>query len=406
MGVGGGAPDPWVEAERHAPATVTGHVVTQGGEFGGTSPSGHVVQAHVVSHAAEQAGYGGSAYVVSENPAFGPTEMEWNRPPVRVNKPRVVKACVALAVAAVVGAAVALIWVADDGSLAEQVAQPPRQGALGNSGDESLTGRPEIPAPLPRCDERTWESVGSVCEDCKVVVTEFRTSWDGKCLNYCGSMGLQCINAWESQIDDTCGSVRTIPCDVDQAVARISANPVDPGGYEDQHGVCRCEPPPANAATVSVSLAVTIEQYEHDPVSFTANFMFCMATTLDVTPDRIEVIAVLGGSVQVDFLILPPAANEVAVQTARGEHVVAVDEALRVLADPQAMARASSALESVGLGEVTVMAVTPPSQSSSCGMQHNDGFVGGSLDGWSSSVGADVLATMTCGGLGEILGGY
>jgi hypothetical protein len=43
---------------------------------------------------------------------------------------------------------------------------------------------------------------------------------------------------------------------------------------------------------------------------------------------------------------------------------------------------------------------------SGCGTSYVNGFVGGSLDGWSSSVGVDVLATMTCGGLGEILGGY
>ena len=40
-----------------------------------------------------------------------------------------------------------------------------------------------------------------------------------------------------------------------------------------------------------------------------------------------------------------------------------------------------------------------------CGVTLSDGFVGSSIDGWTSSVG-DALATMTCGGLGQILGGY
>ena len=267
-------------------------------------------------------------------------------------------------------------------------------------------GRPELPPPLPRCDERAWDSVGSVCEDCKVVVTDFRTRWGGKCLNYCGAMGFRCINAWESQVDDTCGSSRTIPCDVDHAVTRTSTHPVDPGGYEDQHGVCRCEPPPANVATVSVSLAVTIEQYEHNPVQFTENFAQGMAETLGVATTRIIVIAVFAGSVQVDFLLLPPSDNEAAVQAARGEPVVSVDDALRVLADPRAMEQAAPVLRAAGLGDVTVLEATPPSHSSSCGVEYRDNFVSGSLDGWSSSVGVDVLATMTCGGLGEILGGY
>ena len=96
-----------------------------------------------------------------------------------------------------------------------------------------------LPPPVPRCDEAAWPTVGSVCEDCKVVVTQFNTRWGGLCFNYCGALESECTGAWAGSLDRTCDASATQRCDEPFSGLTFA------GG---DRGVCQCEPAGADVA--------------------------------------------------------------------------------------------------------------------------------------------------------------
>ena len=231
MGVAGGA-SPW-ETAPVAGHVVTGHAAHEpkgaaaaGGSTAAVVAEGQIVTAQVVQQrpsAGEQAGYGGaafggSAYIVSDNELFSPHDdgytFQQQRPSIRANKRNICKLCLAFGIAAAVGVVVGAVHVlGGDGSPEDGIAP---DAAPSSSADVTASAPPPppLPPPLPRCDESAWLSVGSVCEDCHVVVTSFLSQYGGQCFNYCGAMGFECVGAWQAQMDNTCGATTAVPCDV------------------------------------------------------------------------------------------------------------------------------------------------------------------------------------------------
>lgn len=88
------------------------------------------------------------------------------------------------------------------------------------------------------CDENSWPDVkdGNVCADCKVLVNQMDTKYNGTCQNYCKSFGFTCVGAWEDAKND---------CDVkfDSSCSVIFEGTTD--------AICECQP--NNASTLEPS---------------------------------------------------------------------------------------------------------------------------------------------------------
>lgn len=190
MGVGGGA-SPWETAPVATARVVTGRVAAAPVAAHGGAPL-PIVTAQVVAQqqpsAAEQAGYGGAVggYVISQNDLFSPDDGYTfeQRPSIRAKTRSICKLslalCVAAAVSVIVGAVLQGGGDPEGGIAPDDTALSPADG-VAISG--LLPPPPPLPPPLSRCDESTWPSVGSVCEDCKVVVLNFRSQYDGASLH-------------------------------------------------------------------------------------------------------------------------------------------------------------------------------------------------------------------------------
>ena len=73
------------------------------------------------------------------------------------------------------------------------------------------------PGGYSRCDEASWPDldtsvVSGVCDECKVLVTNFHSTYQFSCVTYCETVGRSCVGAWEED-GDTCTETRAEGCD-------------------------------------------------------------------------------------------------------------------------------------------------------------------------------------------------
>lgn len=103
---------------------------------------------------------------------------------------------------------------------------------------------------LPQCDESDWPDKDHclVCGDCKVLVDQFSSRYQGTCDNYCRALGKTCVGAWEER-DDTCEVESTQRCSVrwsstSDAICQCSPDPVEEQAdnvhEESDAEVCSC----------------------------------------------------------------------------------------------------------------------------------------------------------------------
>jgi hypothetical protein len=88
-------------------------------------------------------------------------------------------------------------------------------GGQGSTPLITMSGTLTVISGMDRCDEYTWPNKdnGRVCGDCKVLVDNMDTAYDGLCDNYCAQMGAACVGAWE-EVDDSCTVGFTGSCSV------------------------------------------------------------------------------------------------------------------------------------------------------------------------------------------------
>ena len=333
----------------------------------GSVRGGPIVQATVVTESAARAGYGGDVPVAA-SAVFGQvnalyvddlTTWEPERFPSKRRRHLTCLLCMALATTMVLVAAL---------SKPQGTAEEEPRGTLESASPPDLSaGAP----PLQRCDERRWRGVGSVCADCTVVVVDFADRWDGQCFNYCSSLEMACTGAWSPGAERTCDGVHgpTEHCDLQFQSSSMS---------HDTHGVCRCEPASADTAVATVALSIPIEDYNANPQEFKQQFAEGMGDVLGVGTDRIVVVAVMGGSVEVQFFILPPDADELVMGNV-DEAVVSAATAAAVLADPTFLQESGDRLADRGLGSVTVISVTRPTGAPSCDHPDDEDCAGNPL---------------------------
>merc|ERR1719159_667963 len=104
--------------------------------------------------------------------------------------------------------------------------------AICECGDVLPTQDPVVSQPSEEpaedlCTEELWPDLdhGLVCGDCKVLVDNFESVY-GTCSQYCASLGLDCVGAWEESAD-TCEVQEVLSCG--QSVATSDA-------------ICECSP--------------------------------------------------------------------------------------------------------------------------------------------------------------------
>lgn len=95
--------------------------------------------------------------------------------------------------------------------------------------DDFFCAEDPAAAPGTDCDEDVWPDLdhGLVCSECKVLVNNMYSTYGGLCDNYCASIGLRCVGAWEER-DDTCTVLSVESCSV--SIGRTS------------DAICQCTP--------------------------------------------------------------------------------------------------------------------------------------------------------------------
>ena len=79
---------------------------------------------------------------------------------------------------------------------------PPHLGSASSRCDEDI---------FPDLDKDQSTGYPGVCGECKVLVTNFASTYESSCITYCGSMGRLCVGAWEEN-GDTCEVAREESC--------------------------------------------------------------------------------------------------------------------------------------------------------------------------------------------------
>ena len=79
---------------------------------------------------------------------------------------------------------------------------PPHLGSASSRCDEDI---------FPDLDKDQSTGYPGVCGECKLLVTNFASTYESSCITYCGSMGRLCVGAWEEN-GDTCEVAREESC--------------------------------------------------------------------------------------------------------------------------------------------------------------------------------------------------
>ena len=121
------------------------------------------------------------------------------------------------------------------------------------------------------------------------------------------------------------------------------------GGIEGE--LCeRKQPVPDEVSVATVALTIDISVYDEDRDRFTRTFATVMAETLGTTSDRIAVVSVTAGSVQVEFYVVP----------STGKRDVSSADAIKRLTDPNRASLRQEVWAGAGLGTMTISKLEPP----------------------------------------------